>query len=51
MICEGMTAREIANELYISAGTVETHKRNLLLKLDVRNSVQLAVKAVRMGFV
>jgi len=48
-ICEGLTAKEIGNELYISQGTVESHKRNLILKLDARNTVDLAVKAVRSG--
>ncbi len=48
-ICEGLTAKEIGGELFISQGTVETHKRNLLLKLNARNTVDLAVRAVRDG--
>ncbi len=48
-ICNGFTAKEIGNKLYISQGTVETHKRNLILKFDARNTVDLAVKAVRSG--
>ena len=48
-ICEGLTAKEIGGELFISQGTVETHKRNLLLKLNARNTVDLAVQAVRRG--
>jgi len=48
-ICDGLTAKEIGKDLYISPGTVETHKRNLLLKLNARNTVELAVRAVRLG--
>ena len=48
-ICQGLTAKEIGNALYIAQGTVETHKRNLILKFDARNAVDLAVRAVRMG--
>lgn len=48
-ICEGLTAKEIGSALYISQGTVESHKRNLLLKMEARNTVDLAVKAVRQG--
>lgn len=48
-ICQGLTAKEIGGELYISQGTVETHKRNLILKLNARNTVDLAVRAVRLG--
>ena len=48
-ICQGLTAKEIGNELFIAQGTVETHKRNLLLKFDARNTVDLAVRAVRQG--
>ena len=48
-ICEGLTAKEIGHALYISQGTVESHKRNLILKFDARNTVDLAVKAVRFG--
>ena len=48
-ICQGLTAKEIGHKLFISQGTVETHKRNLILKFDARNTVDLAVKAVRSG--
>ncbi len=48
-ICQGLTAKEIGTELFIAQGTVETHKRNLILKFDARNAVDLAVRAVRQG--
>ena len=41
-ISEEMTNKEIAHQLFISPRTVETHKRNLMQKLKVRNVVGLA---------
>ena len=35
---------EIAQELDISKRTVETHRKNIMLKLEVKNSIGIAVK-------
>lgn len=48
-IAEEKTTQEIANELFISANTVISHRRNLLVKFDVKNSVGLVKKALEMG--
>jgi len=40
-ISEQLTTQEIADKLYISIKTVETHRMNLISKLGVRNSVGL----------
>ena len=45
------TTQEIADELCISPGTVETHRRNLLHKLDVRNTAGLVRVALEHGLV
>ena len=37
---------EIAEELEISKRTVETHRKNIMLKLDVKNSIGIAVKCI-----
>ncbi len=37
---------EIAKELDISKRTVETHRKNIMLKLDVKNSIGIAVKCI-----
>ena len=34
-IFDGLTSKEIANNLFISVSTVKTHIRNIYLKLDV----------------
>lgn len=41
MIAEGMSTREISFQLYISEHTVHTHRRNILLKLRVKNVAHL----------
>jgi len=37
-IAQGMTNREIANSLYVSKRTVDTHRQNILYKLGVNNT-------------
>lgn len=37
---------EIAEELDISKRTVETHRKNIMLKLEVKNSIGIAVKCL-----
>jgi DNA-binding NarL/FixJ family response regulator len=40
-ISKEFTNKEIASKLFISHRTVDTHRRNLLIKLDVRNTAGL----------
>ena len=51
LIAQGSTSKEIANKLFISALTVETHRANLMSKLDVHNVAGLVLFAVRHGLV
>ncbi|MGB7393468.1 MAG: response regulator transcription factor [Pricia sp.] len=46
LIAEGMTTNIIAEELFISPLTVETHRRNLMQKLEVSNAASLVKIAV-----
>lgn len=43
LLCEGMKSREIAEKLFISTHTVDSHKRNIMLKCGV-NSISKLVK-------
>jgi DNA-binding NarL/FixJ family response regulator len=46
LIMEECTTQEIADKLFISFGTVETHRRNMLIKTGARNTVGLVKMAL-----
>lgn len=46
-LASGKTNREIAEDLYISTKTVDTHRSNLLRKLELRNNSDLTRFALR----
>lgn len=50
-LAQGMTNREIANELSVSVRTVTTYVRNILDKLHLTNRTQAALFAVEQGIV
>lgn len=50
LIAEEYTTQEIADSLYISLKTVESHRSSLLSKLNARNSVGLVRTAIENGF-
>lgn len=51
LIASEYTSDEISKQLFISKGTVDTHRKNLLRKLKVRNAVGLALFAIRNGII
>lgn len=51
LIAEGYTAKEIADLLMLSVRTVETHKSNLMKKLNIRNKADLIKFAIRRGII
>ena len=51
LIAEGHTSKEIAALLVISEKTVERHRANVLMKLGLRNKVDLTRYAIRRGLV
>ena len=50
-IANGLTNNEIAQKLFISIATVDTHRKNLLAKFDVKNTALLVRMAVEMQLV
>lgn len=50
MIAEGMTNTQIAERLFLSAHTVNTHRKNIMQKLGVNNTAALVMYAVKSGF-
>lgn len=51
LVLEGCTTQEIADKLFISARTAETHRLSLLKKLDAKNTASLVMKAIQLGFI
>jgi DNA-binding NarL/FixJ family response regulator len=51
LIAEGHSNKAIAELLSISPATVETHRAHILQKLDVHNTAELVVYAVRRGVI
>lgn len=49
LLADGMRPREIAQELAISAKTVEVHKQNLMNKLEIHTASELTRFAIREG--
>jgi len=51
LAAEALTNGEIAERLFISPRTAETHRANLMRKLGLRNQTELVLYAVRRGIV
>jgi two-component system response regulator NreC len=51
LVAEGYTAKEIADMLVIGLRTVETHKTNLMKKLNIHNKADLIRFAIRKGII
>ena len=50
-ISEGKNTQEIAQELWVSTNTVDTHRRHLMYKLDARNVADLIMTAISKGII
>ncbi len=48
LIAEGMTNAEIAEKLFISNATVDTHRKNLLIKFQTKNTASLIKTAMQL---
>ena len=51
MVSQGLTTKEIAAHKNISFHTVNTHKKNIFRKMDVCNSSELIMKAIKSGWI
>ncbi len=51
LIAEGLTNNEIAQKLFVSPTTIDTHRKNLLAKFGVRNTASLIRDATKLQFI
>ena len=51
LVAEGLSNQEIADKLFISLRTVETHRLNLNQKLNVKNTAGLVKEAIKRGLI
>jgi DNA-binding NarL/FixJ family response regulator len=51
LIADGLTNHEIAEKLFISTTTVDTHRKNLLAKFEVKNTATLIRLAAQYKFI
>jgi DNA-binding NarL/FixJ family response regulator len=51
LIADGLTNQEIADRLFISSWTVDSHRKNLLLKFNAKNTAILVKTAVTSGII
>lgn len=49
LLAEGKSSPEIAGIMHISVSTVETHRRNIMRKLDIHSVAELTKFAIREG--
>ena len=51
LISEGLTNAEIAEKLFISIPTVNTHRKSILEKFEVKNTATMIAKAIKTGLI
>ncbi|MDM8002201.1 MAG: response regulator transcription factor [Bacteroidota bacterium] len=51
LIADGFTNQEIADRLFISSSTVDSHRKNLLVKFNSKNTAALVKTAISKGII
>lgn len=49
LLAEGLSSKQVADRLFLSAHTVNTHRRNLLIKTNTKNTLELTALCIRKG--
>jgi len=51
LLAEGLSAKEVAEKLYISPKTVENHRTNIMKKLEIHSNIELIRYAAKIGLI
>lgn len=51
LLVEGLSAKKIAEKLFISPKTVENHRTNIMNKLDIHSTMELVRYAAKLGLI
>jgi DNA-binding NarL/FixJ family response regulator len=51
LLAEGRSNKEVATQLNIGLSTIETHRANLMQKLNLHNTAEIVLYAVRKGLI
>ncbi len=51
LLAEGLSAKQVADKLFISPKTVENHRHSIMQKLDVHSSIELTRYAAKLGLI
>lgn len=51
LIAAEFTSKEIADKLSVSMATIESHRRNMIKKCDVRNSIGIVKIAIENNWI
>ena len=49
LLAEGKTTKQLAAQLHVSIKTIETHRSNIMTKLDIHSTAELTKYAIREG--
>lgn len=51
LIADGLTTKEIANKKFVSFHTINTHRKNIFRKLEIKNTSELVIFAIKNGLI
>jgi DNA-binding NarL/FixJ family response regulator len=51
LLAEGRSNKEVATQLNVGVSTVETHRANLMQKLNLHSTAEIVLYAVRKGII